>query len=191
MVADAAAPALLSAQAVLRGVKMSPKKLNVVAALIRGLSAHEARAQLALLPKRGARVIEKVLQSATANAVHNHGLLEGRLRVGRAVVTKGTYLKRIKYHARGKTGIMHHPKAHLTIVVEEVPELAAARLSNRTARRLSPENPAWLRHRNKREARAQRIARIVTTRRELEEVVQRKAAAAAATMAAAAATMAA
>ena len=156
---------------------MSPKKLNVVAALIRGLSAHEATAQLALLPKRGARVIEKVLASATANAVHNHGLLAERLRVGRAVVTKGTYLKRIKYHARGKTGIMHHPKAHLTIVVEEVPELAAAKLSNRTARRLAPENPAWLRHRNKREARAERTARVVAAKRELEGAMMRRAAA--------------
>jgi len=82
---------------------MSPKKLSLVAALIRGLSLSEAQAQLSLLPKRGARVAEKVLASAAANAVHNAGLAEARLRVRLAVVSKGTYLKRIRYHARGKT----------------------------------------------------------------------------------------
>jgi large subunit ribosomal protein L22 len=160
---------------------MSPKKLNLIAALIRGLSTEEARAQLSLLPKRGARVAEKVLSSATANAVHNAGLTEGRLRVALATVTKGSYLKRIKYHARGKTvrrrchwrlshvprltsadgaqGVMHHPKCHLTVVVEEVPAATAEKLSRRTARRVMPETPAWLRHRMKREQRAARIAR--------------------------------
>lgn len=82
---------------------MSPKKLNVVAALVRGLSVEEALAQLALLPKRGARVAEKVICAARANAAHNHGLDAPRLRVKLAFVGKGTYLKRIKFHARGKT----------------------------------------------------------------------------------------
>jgi len=85
------------------GVRISPKKLNLVAALVRGLSVEEALAQLSLVPKVGARVTEKVLSSASANAVHNHGLDAARLRVRTAVVSKGSFLRRIKFHARGKT----------------------------------------------------------------------------------------
>jgi len=92
---------------------MSPKKLNVVAALIRGLSVEEASAQLSLLPKRGATVCSKLLSSAQANAVHNHGLEPTRLRVKLAVVNKGKYLRRVMYHARGKSAralSLAHPK---------------------------------------------------------------------------------
>lgn len=94
-----------------QGYRMSPKKLNVVAQLVRGLSVREALAQLALLPKRGARVAEGVLKAASANAVHNHGLDGGRLRVAKAFVGKGQFLKRVRFHARGKTGVVHRPKA--------------------------------------------------------------------------------
>ncbi len=84
-------------------MRISPKKLNAVAALVRGLSVDEALAQLSLLPKVGARITERVVTSAKANAVHNHGLEASRLRVQQAFVTKGTYLRRLKFHARGKT----------------------------------------------------------------------------------------
>jgi ribosomal protein L22 len=141
---------------------MSPKKLNVVAQLVRGLSVDEALAQCALLPKRAARVTERVLSSARANAAHNHGLEVGRLRVARAFVGKGTYLRRIRWHARGKSGVMHHPKAHLTVILEEQPAGAAGRLSRRNALVAPAEGAppaAWQRHREKRLARAKRAAR--------------------------------
>jgi ribosomal protein L22 len=102
-------------------VRISPKKLARVVDLVRGLSVEEAFAQLQVAgPQRGAFVTAHVLKSAQANAVHNLGLDASRLRIQSVVVTKGTYLKRIKYHARGRSGVMHHPKARLRVVLEEV-----------------------------------------------------------------------
>jgi ribosomal protein L22 len=131
-----------------------------VAQLVRGLSVEEALAQCALLPKRAARVTEKVLLSARANATHNHGLAPLSLRVARAFVGKGTYLRRIKWHARGKSGMMHHPKAHLTVVLEEAapstgsgPGVGGGRISRRVARDAAPAGgapAAWQRHQHKR-----------------------------------------
>ncbi len=137
-----------------------------MAQLVRGLSVEEALAQCALLPKRAARVTEKVLLSARANATHNHGLAPLSLRVSRAFVGKGTYLRRIKWHARGKSGMMHHPKAHLTVVLEEAAPAgggAGGRISRRVSRDAAPAGgapPAWQRHQQKRMEKRARDAAI-------------------------------
>jgi ribosomal protein L22 len=114
------------------GLRISPKKLNAVAQLTRGLSVEQALAQCELLPKKAARLVLVALRSAAANATHNHGLAAERLVVQKAFVGKGRFLKRIKFHARGKTGVMHHGVSRLTIILEERP--LGLRLSKRTAR---------------------------------------------------------
>ena len=143
------------------GVRISPKKLARVVDLVRGLSVEEAFAQLQVAgPQRGAFVTSHVLKSAQANAVHNLGLDPTRLRIQSVVVTKGTYLKRIKYHARGRSGVMHHPKARLRVVLEEVA------LNSPLSRKVAVHDsggvtPAWVQHRDKRAKRADRIQRLV------------------------------
>ena len=103
-----------------------------MAQLTRGLSVAQAEAQLELLPKKAARMALVALRSAAANATHNHGLDASRLVVQKAFVGKGRFLKRIKFHARGKTGVMHHGVSRLTVVLEE--RQAGQRLSKRSAR---------------------------------------------------------
>lgn len=137
---------------------MSPKKLSVVARLVRGLACDEAVAQCALLPKRGARLIEETLASARANAVANHGLDDARLRVAEAFVTKGSYLRRIMYHARGKTGVVHRPRSHLTVVVAEAPPAVRVGRRESVARGGQGEVPAWQKHQERRRAKAVRVA---------------------------------
>lgn len=129
--------------------------------LVRGLSVEEAFSQLAVAgPQVGARVTAHVLRSARANAVNNLGLDASRLRIASAVVNKGTYLKRIKFHARGRSGVMHHPKSHLRVVVEEVP--LNSPLSRKVALHGDKEAvPAWVRHRERRAHRAASLERLV------------------------------
>ena len=107
------------AQAVLRGVPISPKKLNEFARLLRGLHIEDALIQCKVHPKKSAKICEKVLLSARANAVHNHGLAGLKLKVDEAWVGKGTHLKRISIHGRGRSSTMLKYRSHLTIVLKE------------------------------------------------------------------------
>lgn len=106
-------------QAVLKGIKMSPKKLNLVATLVRGMRVEDALLQLQLTVKRAAKTVFQVIHSARANATHNHGLDPDRLLVAEAFVGKGFFKKRISYHAKGKCGVRERPESRLTVVVRE------------------------------------------------------------------------
>ncbi len=107
------------ARAVLRQAKGSPKKFNDVLRVIRGCSVSDALVQCALSPKKYADVVRKVILSAAANATNNHDLDRDKLFVAEAVVGKGTFLPRLSIHSRGRTGKMHRPRSHVTIVLEE------------------------------------------------------------------------
>ncbi|KAL6988148.1 hypothetical protein U1Q18_013895 [Sarracenia purpurea var. burkii] len=107
-------------QAVLKGIKQSPKKVNLVAALVRGMLVEDALLQLQVTVKRAAKTVYQVIHSARANATHNHGLDRDRLLVAEAFLGKGLYKKRISYHAKGKCGIRERPECRLTVVVREI-----------------------------------------------------------------------
>ncbi|PNX69460.1 50S ribosomal protein chloroplastic-like, partial [Trifolium pratense] len=62
----------------------------------------------------------QVIHSARANASHNHGLDPERLIVAEAFVGKGDFKKRVSYHGKGRSGIMHKPECRLTVVVREI-----------------------------------------------------------------------
>ncbi|PRQ19999.1 putative ribosomal protein L22/L17 [Rosa chinensis] len=107
-------------QAILKGIKQSPKKVNLVATLVRGMRVEDALLQLQVTVKRAAKTVYQVIHSARANATHNHGLDPDRLLVGEAFVGKGYYKKRISYHAKGKCGVKMRPECRLTVVVREI-----------------------------------------------------------------------
>lgn len=145
-------------QAVLKGIKQSPKKVNLVAALVRGMRVEDALLQLQVTIKRAAKTVYQVIHSARANATHNHGLDADRLLVAEAFVGKGFFKKRISYHAKGKAGIKVRPECRLTVVVremtpEEEAEIARLRVHNfrklsKRERRLVPHTliettPVW------------------------------------------------
>ncbi|GAV63885.1 Ribosomal_L22 domain-containing protein [Cephalotus follicularis] len=122
-------------QAVLKGIKQSPKKVNLVAALVRGMRVEDALLQLQVRIKRASKTVYQVIHSARANATHNHGLDPDRLLVAEAFVGKGFFKKRVSYHAKGRSGVRVRPECRLTVVVREMTpkeeaEIARLRVSN-------------------------------------------------------------
>jgi large subunit ribosomal protein L22 len=108
------------AKAVVRNIRVSPQKLNLVAQLIRGKAVAAALADLEFSRKRIARDVRKCLESAIANAENNHELDVDDLVVAEAHVGKGLVMKRFSPRARGRAGRIAKPFSHLTIVVRQV-----------------------------------------------------------------------
>ena len=115
-------PRMLSdtqARAVGVNIRVSPRKLNLVAQSIRGQKAEMALATLSFSPKRIARDVKKVLQSAIANAENNHDLDVDDLVVTEASVGKNMTLGRFHARARGRGAAIEKPFSQITIIVEE------------------------------------------------------------------------
>ena len=112
------------AQAVLRMVRVSPRKLNLVAQLIRGKKVAVALADLEFSQKRIAGSVRKTLQSAIANAENNHQLDVDNLVVAEAHVGKALVMKRFNPRARGRVAGIQKPFSNLTVVVREIEETA-------------------------------------------------------------------
>ncbi|HEX3432418.1 MAG TPA: 50S ribosomal protein L22 [Rhizomicrobium sp.] len=110
------------AQAIGRSLRGSPRKLNLVAQSIRGKKADAALNELTFSPKRIAREVKKVLQSAIANAENNHDLDVDDLVVSEASVGKNMVLKRFHARARGRGARVEKPFSQVTIVVAQVRE---------------------------------------------------------------------
>ena len=107
------------ATAVARTLRVSPQKLNLVAAMIRGKKAAAALADLTFSRKRIAESVKKTLESAIANAENNHNLDVDALIVAEAFVGKSITMKRFHARGRGKASRVEKPFSHLTIVVRE------------------------------------------------------------------------
>ena len=107
------------AKSVVRNLRVSPQKLNLVAAMIRGLNVNKAIAALSFSRRRIADDVKKALQSAIANAENNHSLDVDRLFVKEAHVGKGLVMKRFRARAKGRGARILKPFSHLTIIVGE------------------------------------------------------------------------
>ena len=100
-------------------LKTSPRKLDLVAGLIRGLPAGRAVVALEFSRKRIAQAVRKALESAIANAENNHNLDVDRLYVAEASVGKRMVLKRLHARARGRASRVEKPYSRIRIVVRE------------------------------------------------------------------------
>jgi large subunit ribosomal protein L22 len=107
------------AQANLRGLRTSPRKLNLVAQTIRGKTAASALAELTFSHRRVAHHVKKALQAAIANAENNHQLDVDRLYVKEATVGRAFVLKRFHTRGRGRSARVEKHFAHITVVVRE------------------------------------------------------------------------
>ena len=112
------------AKAVLRMLRTSGKKLNLVAAMIRGKKVEKALAELTFSQKRIAGAVKKTLESAIANAENNHGLEPDALVVAEAYVGDSLVMKRFMARGRGHSARVEKPFSHLTIIVRQVEETA-------------------------------------------------------------------
>jgi len=122
-------------KAIARFIRVSPRKARLVADLVRGKTVAEALAILQYSPQAAARLIEKVLRSAIANAEHNHQVRTlDDLRVG-AVIDGGPSLKRIQPRAMGRAFWIRHRLSHITVTLSEAaPGAATRRAAGRPAR---------------------------------------------------------
>lgn len=110
-----------AAKAVTRNLRVSPQKLNLVAAMIRGQPVAKAIADLEFSRKRIAVDVRKTVMSAVANAENNHGLDPDDLVVSEAYVGKNLVMKRFRARARGRAASITKPFAQLTVIVKEQP----------------------------------------------------------------------
>ena len=106
-------------KAVAKTVRIAPRKTRLIIDLIRGKNVGDARSILANQPQRAARVIEKVLDSAVANAINNHEMAEEKLYVKTCYVDEALVMKRAKMDSRGHVGRNDHKTSHITIIVSE------------------------------------------------------------------------
>ena len=107
----------MNVNAILRGVRLSPQKGRLVADQVRGLKVDKALSLLSFSPKKGAKIIKKVLESAIANAEHNLGLDVDELKVSVIHVEKGPIMKRFMARAKGRGNRISKPTCHVYVTV--------------------------------------------------------------------------
>ena len=107
----------MNVQAKLYGVRLSAQKGRLVADLVRGQPIANALNILAFTPKKGAKIIKKVLESAIANAEHNNGADIDELKITTIFVEKGPVLKRFHARAKGRGNRIIKPTCHVFLTV--------------------------------------------------------------------------
>lgn len=109
----------MEAKAVGKYIRISPQKARLVADVVRGMGVDEAITTLRFMPKKGAGIIKKVIESAVANATQDDQADVDDLYVKKIVVDGGPSLKRIRPRAQGRaTGIIKR-SSHITVVLDE------------------------------------------------------------------------
>ena len=107
----------METRAILRGVRLSAQKGRLVADQIRGLPVDKALNLLAFSPKKGARILKKVLESAIANAEHNDGADIDELKVTTVYIDKAATLKRMSARAKGRGNTIGKQTCHIRVIV--------------------------------------------------------------------------
>jgi large subunit ribosomal protein L22 len=109
----------MQAKAIAKYVRIAPRKARLVIDLIRGKEVGEAVAILRHTAKSASPIIEKVLNSAIANAEHNFSLDVNKLKISEAYVNPGPTLKRFRPRAMGRASRIHKRTSHITVIVSE------------------------------------------------------------------------
>ena len=104
--------------AISKGVRISPRKVSVVAALVRGRTVADAITILENTPRRSAKAVNETIKSARANAEHNHGYKPSSLFISEISVTAGPRFKRFRPAARGQALPFERKTSHIKVVVD-------------------------------------------------------------------------
>ena len=118
-------------KAVLRKIRISPKKANLVAGMVRGKKVTEALALLKFMPKKGADIIYKVVHSAASNAKNNFKQDMDELVITRLLVTKGPTYKRSLPISRGRVHPIRKRTSHITVEVAAPIDKAPAKVAEK------------------------------------------------------------
>ena len=108
----------MSVVATARGVRMSPRKVSVVAALVRGRTVNDALTILEHTPRFAAKAVYSVIRSAQANAEHNHNMKKDTLKITEISVVAGPRMKRFMPAARGSANPFQLKSSHIRVVVD-------------------------------------------------------------------------
>ena len=100
-------------------VKSSPRKIQRVMDLVRGKSAGEALVILKFMPQKAARILEKVIKAAVANARNNYKMNEAGLMISEVYANKGTIMKRFQPRAKGRAFPIKKQTSHVTVCLSE------------------------------------------------------------------------
>jgi large subunit ribosomal protein L22 len=109
----------MEAKALARQIRISPQKARLVADLVRGKSVETALNTLRFMPKKGARILRKVIESALANAGQNEAIDVDTLYVKTIFIDGGPMLKRIMPRAQGRASRILKRSSHITVVLDE------------------------------------------------------------------------
>jgi large subunit ribosomal protein L22 len=109
----------METQAILRGVRLSAQKGRLVADLVRGKPVEQALNILMFSPKKAAKIVQKVLESAIANAEHNDGADIDELKVKTIYVEKATSLRRFSARAKGRGARIEKQTCHIFVTVAD------------------------------------------------------------------------
>ena len=105
----------MQVSATLRYARISPQKCRLVADAVRGQSVARALQTLSFMPKKGARIVKKVLESAVANAEHNHGADIDELKISRICVDDAPSFRRYRARAKGRGARIIKRNSHITV----------------------------------------------------------------------------
>lgn len=108
----------MAVKAIAKGVSMSPRKVGVVASLVRGRTVEDALVILSHVPRRSAVPVRKVIESAKANAEHNHNYKVETLTITEISVSPGARLKRFRPAAHGRALPFQRRTSHIRVVVD-------------------------------------------------------------------------
>jgi large subunit ribosomal protein L22 len=108
----------MAVKAIAKAVSISPRKVSVVAALVRGRSVADALTILKHTPRRAAIPVRKTIESARANADHNHNYKPDTLQIVEITVTPGPRQKRLRPVARGMAHPYQHRSSHIRVLVD-------------------------------------------------------------------------
>jgi large subunit ribosomal protein L22 len=109
----------MEAKAVARYIRISPQKARLVADVVRGLEVDKAITTLRFMPKKGARILRKVIESAVANASQSQEIDVDTLYVKTVFIDGGPTLKRIRPRAMGRASRILKRTSHITVVLDE------------------------------------------------------------------------
>jgi large subunit ribosomal protein L22 len=109
----------MEAKALARQIRISPQKARLIADLVRGRNVETALNTLRFMPKKGARILRKVIESALANASQNEAIDVDTLYVKKIFIDGGPMLKRITPRAQGRATRILKRSSHITVVLDE------------------------------------------------------------------------
>jgi len=121
-------------------LKTSTRKLYPIANQVRGLNYFEAIGQLTFSPKKAAKFLRDLVHRARLNAEKTFGADPSRLLITQIHVGKGNYLKQLKYHARGRSGMAYRYRTHVTVILKHIPEIPGEERLGKFGKKKKPEN---------------------------------------------------